>query len=160
MNFTVNKVTNSEKAWVLEVVRGWGADFIVSRGRKIYPADIDAFYAENEAGEKVGLITYEIIGQQCEIVTLDAFKKFSGIGTALFNKVINEIKSKGVKRIWLITLNDNLDAIRFYQKRGMTLAAVHVNSLENSRKIKPSIAKVGQYGIPVRDEIEFEFFPA
>ena len=55
-----------------------------------------------------------------------------------------------------ITTNDDLDAIRFYQRRGWTITAVHVNALAESRKIKPSIPEIGNYGIPLRDEIEFE----
>ena len=156
MDFIIKKVTEKDKDWVLEIVKGWGADFIVSRGRKIYPTEIDAFYAEDDKGKRVGLVTYEIIGDQCEVVTLDAFDKFSGIGTALMEKVKEDMKIRGCKRLWLITLNDNLDAIRFYQRRGMTIAAIHLNALELSRKIKPSIPIVGMHGIPIRDEIEFE----
>ena len=156
--YKIKKVTDSDREWVLEIIRGWGADFIVTRGRKVYPTEIDAFYAESENGEKAGLVTYEVIGDQCEVVTLDAFKKFSGIGTALLEKVKSEVQALGCKRLWLITLNDNLDAIRFYQKRGMTISAIHLNALEESRRIKPAIAKIGQYGIPLRDEIEFEIF--
>ncbi len=156
MDFIIKKVTEKDKDWVLEIVKGWGADFIVSRGRKIYPTEIDAFYAEDDKGKRVGLVTYEIIGDQCEVVTLDAFDKFSGIGTALLEKVREDVKKRGCKRLWLITLNDNLDAIRFYQRRGMTIAAIHLNALELSRKIKPSIPIVGMHGIPIRDEIEFE----
>ena len=60
------------------------------------------------------------------------------------------------RRAWLITTNDNLDAIRFYQRRGFTIATVHAGAIEQSRTIKPSIPLVGSYGIPIRDEIEFE----
>ncbi len=156
MIIQINQVTQKEKQWVLKIVQGWGADFIVSRGRKIYPTEIDAFYAENEEGNKVGLITYEVIDDQCEVVTLDAFAKNAGIGTMLLEKVKSIVMQLGCKRLWLITTNDNLDAIRFYQKRGMVIADIHINALEESRRIKPSIAKIGQYGIPLRDEIEFE----
>ena len=156
MNFKIKKTTDKDKEWVLEIVRGWGADFIVSRGRKIYPTEIESYYAEDDNGKTLGLISFEITGDQCEIVTLDAFEKFSGVGTALLQQVIEELKRRGCKRVWLITLNDNLDAIRFYQRRGFTIAKVHVNALEKSRKIKPEIPTVGQYGIPLRDEIEFE----
>jgi ribosomal protein S18 acetylase RimI-like enzyme len=158
MKFTVKRVEEIDKPWVLEIVRGWGADFIVSRGRKIYPTEIDAYYAEDENGERVGLVTYEITDFQCEVVTLDAFTKFSGIGTALLNAAAEDARSRGCKRLWLITINDNLDAIRFYHKRGMTIAAVHVNALEESRRIKPAIPKIGMHGIPMRDEIEFEMW--
>lgn len=156
MSFKINRVTEKDKEWVFEVIRRWGADFIVSRGRKVYPTEIDGFYAEDNNGNRVGLITYEIINNQCEVVTLDAFEKLSGIGTALVERVKEEVKQNGCRRLWLITLNDNLDAIRFYQRRGMTIAAIHLNAMEVSRKIKPSIPMIGRYGIPIRDEIEFE----
>ena len=156
MSFKIKRVIETDKEWVLEVVMGWGADFIVSRWRKVYPTEIDGFYAEDKKGERVGLITYEFNGDQCEIVTLDAFRKFNGIGTALMEKVKVDVKQRGGKRFWLITTNDNLDAICFYQRWGMTIAAIHINAIEISRKIKPSISLIGMYGIPIRDEIEFE----
>jgi len=156
MNITIHPVTENDKEWVLEIVRGWGADFIVSRGRKVYPTEIDALYAVDDSGETVGLVTYEIIGDQCEVVTLDAFRQFSGVGTALMDEVKKSARARGCSRLWLITLNDNLDAIRFYQRRGFTIAAIHLNAMEISRAIKPSIAQVGMHGIPIRDEIEFE----
>ena len=158
MKITIRPVTKADKGGVLEIVQGWGADFIVSRGRKIYPAEIDGFLAENQSGEKLGLATYEIIGDQCELVTLDAFRKFSGIGTLLLDKVAQTAREAGCQRLWLITLNDNMDAIRFYQRRQMTIAAIHIGAMNKSRKIKPAIPEIGQHGIPLRDEIEFELF--
>ena len=157
MNFTIHKITDKDKNWVLEITRQWGADFIVSRGRKIYPVEIEGYFAIAEDGERVGMVTYEVIDNQCEIVTLDAFEKFQGIGTTLLKRVIDEMKKRKVTRLWLITTNDNLDGIRFYQRHGWTLCAVHVNALENSRKIKPSIPKIGLHGIPMLHEIEFEY---
>jgi hypothetical protein len=56
----------------------------------------------------------------------------------------------------LVTTNDNLNALRFYQKRGFVLVAVHRNALEVSRKLKPEIPLVGMDSIPLRDEIELE----
>lgn len=157
MIITIKEVTENDKDWVLEIVKSWGADFIVTRGRKVYPTEIDGYYAIDENNKRVGLATYEIIGDQCELVTLDAFTKFSGVGTELLNEVKIDAKARGCKRLWLVTLNDNLEAIRFYHKRGMIISAIHINAMEVSRKIKPAIARIGQYGIPLRDEIEFEF---
>ncbi len=156
MNSTIHPVTDAEHNWVLDIIRQWGADFIVSRGRKVYPAVCEGFYALDDEGNKVGLVTYEIIGKQCEIITLDAFKKHVGIGSALVNRVQQIARTNNCTRLWLITTNDNLDAMRFYQRRGFTIAVVHINALEHSRTLKPSIPLVGQYGIPIRDEIEFE----
>ena len=156
MNYEILPLIGADKDWVLEFLRGGGADFIVTRGRKVYPTEIEGFCAVVDSDRKVGFVTFEINGDQCEIVTLDAFVKFSGVGTALVEKVRQVATNRGCKRLWLITTNDNLDAIRFYQRRGFTIAAVHINALAESRKLKPSIPEIGQYGIPLRDEIEFE----
>lgn len=156
MDITVKPVAPSDTDWVLEIVRSWGADFIVSRERKIFPAEIDGFYAVDESGHRVGLITCEIRDRQCEVVTLDAFTRFQGIGTRLLDTVAHDATLRGCQRLWLITTNDNLDAIRFYQRRGLNIADIHTNALRLSRQLKPSIPKIGQYGIPLRDEIEFE----
>ncbi len=156
MNINVHPTTAADLEWVEEVFWSWGADFVVTRGRKVYPTDTEGFYAADTSGDRVGLVTYQVTGDQCEIVTLDAFVKFRGIGTALMDRVAETVRQRGCRRLWLITTNDNLDAIRFYQKRAFTIAAVHVNSLEESRRLKPVIPKIGQHGIPLRDEIEFE----
>jgi N-acetylglutamate synthase-like GNAT family acetyltransferase len=157
MNFTIHKITDKDKNWVLEITRQWGADFIVSRGRKIYPVEIEGYFAQDNNGKRIGMVTYEVTDNQCEIVTLDAFEKFQGIGTALLNTVIDKMKEKSVTRLWLITTNDNLDGIRFYQRRDWTMCKIHVDALEYSRKLKPAIPKIGLHGIPMRHEIEFEF---
>ncbi|MFQ5499924.1 MAG: GNAT family N-acetyltransferase [Candidatus Zixiibacteriota bacterium] len=146
MEIIIRVVTSDDHDWLLEVVRGWGADFIVTRGRKVYPTEIGGFIAENR----------EIVGDQCEMVTLDAFEKFSGIGTKLTDAVVRAARNAGCRRLWLMTTNDNLDAIRFYQRRSFTLAAVHINALAESRRLKQAIPEIGQHGIPMRDEIEFE----
>ena len=156
MNFTVRPANEHDRTWMLEIIRGWGADFIVSRGRKIYAAELPGFIAEGNSGDKFGLLTYEITGDQCEVVTLDAFTKFSGVGTALMQHAIAIARATGCRRVWLITTNDNLDAVRFYQRRGFCIAAAHINAIEYSRLLKPSIPLIGNHGIPIRDEIEFE----
>ena len=156
MPFTIHAMKESDKPWVLHTVQQWGADFIVTRGRKVCPTELEGFYATGETGDRIGLVTFEIIGDQCEIVTLDAFEKFVGVGTALISRVREIAVKRGCARLWLITTNDNLDAIRFYQRRGFAIAAVHVNAIAESRRLKPNIAKIGMHGIPLRDEIEFE----
>ncbi|MDH4158527.1 MAG: GNAT family N-acetyltransferase [candidate division Zixibacteria bacterium] len=156
MEYQIRPVGQGDREWVLGVIRHWGADFVVTRGRRVYPQDLDGFVAVDSAGQRRGLLTYEIVGDQCEIVTLDAFEKFAGIGSALIEQMRQMASQHGCRRLWLITTNDNLDAIRFYQRRGFVIAAVHVNALSESRRLKPSIPRVGMYGIPLRDEIEFE----
>jgi L-amino acid N-acyltransferase YncA len=79
-----------------------------------------------------------------------------GIGSKLIEQVIEEARTRGCKRLFLITTNDNLNALGFYQKRGFEIAAVHRGAVNESRKIKPGIPLVGYHSIPLRDEIELE----
>ena len=66
------------------------------------------------------------------------------------------LKNKDCKRIWLITTNDNINAIKFYQKCGFVFSAVYCDAIKNSRRIKPEIPLIGNFNIPIRDELEFE----
>jgi ribosomal protein S18 acetylase RimI-like enzyme len=156
VSYTVRPLAAADRNWALGVVRGWGADYVVARGRKIYAAELPGFCAMSRTSERMGLATYEVIGTECQIVTLDACPSLAGIGTALVDAVHEAAKAEGCLRLWLITTNDNLDALRFYQRRGFQLVAVHRNSLAAARRLKPSIPLVGNFGIPLKDEIELE----
>jgi hypothetical protein len=79
-----------------------------------------------------------------------------GDRTALIDAVKERAKAKGCKRLWLITTNDNLNALGFYQRRGFRLIALYPNALEASRKLKPQIPMKAANGIPIRDELELE----
>ena len=133
----------------------WGAMVMISRGKAHQVDRLPGFLAIQDRAP-VGLITYRIDGDECEIVTLDSVRKGVGIGTALIETVNGAARAAGCTRLWLITTNDNLPALRFYQKRGFSLVAVHRNAIQESRKLKPSIAAIGMDGIPIRDEIELE----
>jgi hypothetical protein len=69
-------------------------------------------------------------------------------------------RRQGCTRLWVFITNDNVDALRFYQRRGFRLARVHRTAVDRSRaSVKPEIPPVGAYGIPLRDEIELEKQP-
>ena len=146
----------ADREWVSEfMLELWGSNKVVSRGVVYYPQDLPGFEAMYD-GEKVGLVTYNVTGTSCEIVTINSIRPFSGIGTALIEAVRDIALKLGCKRLWLITTNDNINALRFYQKRGFVLVTIHKNALELSRKLKPEISLIGDHGIPLRDEIELE----
>ena len=157
MSISIRELTDSDRDWVESVFREyWGGEFIVSRGKAYHAKDVKGVCAVNTKGERVGLATYYIKRHECEMVSLNAFTKVAGIGTMLVDAVKRTARVAGCSRLWLTTTNDNLDAIRFYQRRGFQLVAVHPNAMEVSRKLKPSIPEVGNFGIPLRDELEFE----
>jgi len=107
-------------------------------------------------GGPVGLVTYRIDGGECEIVSLDSAVEGAGVGSALLDAVKTLAVYVPCKRLWLVTTNDNVSALRFFQKRGFRLVAVHRNALDESRKLRPDIPLIGSEGIPLRDEIELE----
>jgi ribosomal protein S18 acetylase RimI-like enzyme len=156
LTFTIRALEEQNRVWVLDMVRGWGADFVVSRGRRVYAAQLPGFCAVRPDGEKVGLATYEIAGEECQLVTLHALRRYSGIGTDLLAAVRKVAAAAGCRRLWLVTTNDNLGALRFYQRRDFELVAVYRDLREVARLLKPSIPLVGDFGIPIRDEIELE----
>jgi len=154
--FSIRPFGNVDRPWVRQwMIDHWGAELMIAHGDKIYPAEFPGFVAESGA-DKVGLITYALRDDGCEILSLDSLVEGQGIGLALIEAVRRIAIDNGICRLWLITTNDNLNALRFYQKRGFELVKIHRRAVDESRKIKPSIPLLGNYGIPIRDEIELE----
>ncbi len=154
--FNVRPAEPRDAGWIREfLVEHWSATQVVSRGRAHDADRLPAFVAEDSSGP-LGLATYHCEAGECELVSLDSIAENRGIGSALVSAVERAARQAGCKRLWLITTNDNLRALRFYQKRGLVLAALYRNALDASRRLKPSIPLIGMDGIPLRDEIEFE----
>ena len=128
---------------------------MVTRGNLVYPEELDGFVAL-EKDEPIGLLTYRISNGELEVVTLDSLAEDRGVGSSLLNAAKELSISNRCRRLWLITTNDNLHALGFYQKWGLQIGARHRNALEQSRKLKPEIPLIGKNGIPLRDEIEME----
>jgi len=152
----VKPLQNDDGDWVAALLKDrWGCTRIVSRGR-VHEADTLPGFVATQEGERVGLLTYSVDGKECEIVTIDSLAGGKRIGSALLEAARDFAVSAGCSRLWLITTNDNLDALRFYQKREFVLVAVHRNAISQSRRLKPGIPLIGKDGIPLRDEIELE----
>jgi len=156
--FTIRPLDETHRAWAIETARAWwGSQIVVSRGAIHDVATLRGFVALREdADEPIGLATYHVAGDACELVTLVTLVEGIGAGSALIDAVRAQAQAAGCRRLWLITTNDNTPAIRFYQKRGFRLAAVHPDAVTESRRLKPEIPLLGVDGIPIRDELEFE----
>jgi N-acetylglutamate synthase-like GNAT family acetyltransferase len=152
----VRPLTTEDSAWVEQaLMKLWGDTIMVAHGKVYHPQTLPGFIAILK-GNRVGLLTYALEEEQCEIVTLDSMKPGIGIGTLLINAVTQAARSAGCKRLWLITTNDNLHALRFYQKRGFRLVTVHRNAVDAARQLKPRILLIGNNQIAIHDEIELE----
>jgi GNAT superfamily N-acetyltransferase len=137
------------------LVESWGSTTVVSRGRVHDAGKLPAKVAICDAA-LVGLATFHLEEDECELVTLDSTKQGHGIGSALLAAVAEEAVRRGARRLWLTTSNDNLDALRFYQRRGMRVSAIHRDAIDQARLAKPSIPLVGNFGIAIHDELELE----
>ena len=169
-NITLRPLNPEDRPWVTRwVTERWGAPQVVSRGVVHQVDELPGFAAtytglqpficyEIHTGEAVGLVTYRVKGRQCEIVTIDSLAPNLGIGTKLIQAVKDCARQAGCLRVWLITTNDNTPALRFYQRRGFRLAALHRGAIQLSRSLKPEIPQSGLNGIPLRDEIELDFW--
>ncbi len=135
------------------VPRLWGSEVVAVHGTVFRPAELPGFIAER-AGRLTGLITYDVTADLLEIVTLNAIERRAGIGTMLMDAAIGVARRRGCREIRLTTTNDNVDALRFYQRRGFRLAELRPGAVDRSRRDKPEIPRTGDYGIPLRDEID------
>lgn len=153
---TIRLIQESDQTFVKQALTNlWGSEQIVYSGKVFDGATLPGLLAE-ENGRIVGLLTYAINNTSCQIISLNALTPGKGIGTALLAEVEKVACEEGCSKLTVITTNDNLKALGFYQKRGFVLKAVYPNAIEKSRKVKPEISLIGEDGIPLRDEIELE----
>ena len=133
----------------------WGGEEMISRGNVYRPEQLEGFVIEDN-GEWLGLVTFLIANDECEVTSLDSLREGQGIGSKLMNSALEEARARDCKRLFLITTNDNLNALGFYQRRGFEIVTVYRGAIHESRKRKPSISLIGMNNIPLRDEIELE----
>ncbi len=153
MSIAVRELRDEERGWARGVIRErWGLEVVVAHGVVYEPASLPGFVA-TDGRRAVGLLTYVLDGEACEIVTIDAFEERRGVGAAL----VEAVAALGHPRVWLVTTNDNVGAQRFYERLGFRLVAVHEGAVARSRRLKPEIPLVGAGGSPIRDELEYEW---
>ena len=135
----------------------WPGGAVFSHGRLFHPHREQGF-VELRNGKIVGLLTYAVDHGVMRIITLNRTLQGEGIGTALTLMTIDHARQNNVTRIWLTTTNDNLPALRFYQRLGFRIIQVSVGAMDKARKLKPDIPEVGYSGIPIHDEIVLELY--
>jgi ribosomal protein S18 acetylase RimI-like enzyme len=154
----VRPVNPADREWIAEVVTAeFGSVRVVSHGELIEDASLlDGFAVEHD-GRPVGCALLNVAGTEAELVVLATTYRGAGAGTSLLEAVVERAKASGWTRLWLITSNDNTDAIRLYQRSGWDWIAFRRDGITRARELKPEIPEVGNHGIPVRHEIEFEY---
>ena len=155
----VRDLLPGDRAWAEQLIAGasGGTAAIARLGELIDPLGLEGLVAEAE-GRPIGLATVQETPEKgMEVVTLHAEPRGLGAGTALLETAWHVAAASGHPRLWLVTTNDNLDALHFYLRRGMRIAAVHVGAVASDRRLKPEIPETNSTnGLPVRDLIELQ----
>jgi GNAT superfamily N-acetyltransferase len=145
---------------------GWATDVLETglagrrqarRGEIVDVLDGEAWIAEL-GDRRVGIIATRPDGPDTvELAALVVIEPDRGIGSALIDSMLEAVRPRGTHRIWVVTTNDNLAALRLYQRRGFRIAAVRLGAVDHARAtLKPGIPEIAANGIPIRDEIELE----
>lgn len=152
----VRPVLDDERTWLRDTFeKRWGDEIAVGRGRVWTPHELPALVAVDDAGERVGFATYIVEAVVAELVSIDALRTGAGVGQRLVDAVAAAARAAGADRLLVMTTNDNLVALRFYQRAGFRLAELRPGAVDEARAtLKPSIPETGNNGIPLRDEID------
>jgi GNAT superfamily N-acetyltransferase len=134
----------------------WPDQSMIICGEFVRPEDVEGIGAFTE-DRLHGMATWRCHGKIMHIVAVNAFTEVRGVGVALVDAMIEHARALGMVFLRATVSNDNVIALRFYQKRGFRMSALHRGVFDIMRHIKPSIPERGLDGIPMRDEIELEY---
>jgi GNAT superfamily N-acetyltransferase len=153
----VRALHDDERPWAAQMLReAWSSERVVYSDGREYDASTLPGLVADAANERAGLATYAIEADACELVTLNALTIGAGVGGALIEAVVHAARAAGCARVSVMTTNDNLPALRVYQRHGFALTALLPGAVELSRRRKPEISLTGHAGIPIRDELVLE----
>jgi len=152
----VRPIERADRQWVVgRLEAAFGGPTVARKGAPIDASELPGFVA-TDGGLPVGLLAYDAVGGECEVVAIVSTAEGRGIGRALMDAVRDHAAAAGDRRLWLITTNDNARAFRFYQLWGMDLCALYRHGVRRSRQAKSSLPLRGIDGIPLDHELEFE----
>ena len=159
MTLDVRDFTPEDRAWASRLLSDYGGGIpqMARLGEILDPLQHEGIVAERD-GQPVGLLTVAESDRELEVLTLHSATEGIGAGSRLLETALRVAVASGSKRLWLITTNDNLHAVRWYLRRGMRVAAVHAGAADADRaSIKPQIPERNPANqIPIRDYVEFE----
>lgn len=139
-----------------------GGDHRVARFCELLdPTEQEGIVAELD-GRPIGLLTVHETDRGLEVLTLHSQVRGVGAGTRLLETALRVAEASHAPRLWLVTTNDNIEAIGWYLRRGLTVAQVHDGAVEADRAtLKPTLATINsENGLPIRDLVELELDPA
>ena len=155
-DLVVRPIGPDDRGWVRSaMVRTWSSTTVARRGELVETDGLPGFVAVVGA-RRAGLVLVHVRGDELEVVSLSTSRRGRGVGRALMETCFVEARARGCRRVWLVTTNDNVGAIAFYQRVGMDLCAFRRYAVRAARALKPSIPIRGVAGVPMEHELEFE----
>ncbi|HEX7224061.1 MAG TPA: GNAT family N-acetyltransferase [Candidatus Limnocylindria bacterium] len=159
MSVDIRDFVASDRAWARTLIGGaQGGDHHVARlGELLDPTEHEGIVAEVD-GEPAALLTVAESEGGLEILTIHSAIPRRGAGTRLLETAVRVAAASGLPRVWLVTTNDNTDAIAWYLRRGLHVAAVHPGAVTADRAaLKPAIPETNaENGLALRDLVELE----
>jgi len=154
--FRVRRIRDVDRAFIAHFIGQHRLPAsIVSRGRLHDAPTLPGFVAFR-GSEATGLLVYTLEQGDCEIVLLHMAVDRIGLGSSLLREAKKTARKAGCSRVWVVTGNDDTRALRFYQRNGFRLVALHRDARDQAREVSPQIPRIGRDGIPVHDELELE----
>ena len=152
--FAIRPIT--DRAFLEELLRlRWSGGSLLLRGKMIAPCDVEALAAYD--GERLaGVATWRKEADALYLLTLNNITDQRGVGVSLLAAMMKLARGHGAPLIRAIITNDNLNALRFYQRRGFRIIAVYPGAVDTIRAAYPHVPEIGHDRIPIRDEIELE----
>jgi len=156
MALQIKAIQSQDRPYISEIVKKlWGDEIIIVHGEVFDTSALIGLKAVSD-DQIIGYLQYQIINDECEILTLASLKEGHGTGSALIEVVEKIARENNCQALSVITTNDNLHGLGFYQRRGFHLAALFPGKVNASRKIKPTIPVIGENNIPIRDELRLK----
>ena len=154
-NVLARALREDERPWAAAVLLArWGEE-VLGEGAVHRPAELPAVVAE-AAGVRVGLATWTVVADIAELVTVDALREGAGAGGALVEAVADAARAAHCRVLRVLTTNDNLPALRLYQRHGFALTGLLPGTVAAARARRPALPLTGHAGIAIRDELQLE----
>jgi len=137
------------------LIMRWPGQSMFRCGRFLTPEDVEGVgaFAEDRLH---GMATWMMSGRIMHVIAVNAFTELRGVGVALVDAMVEHARGAQVALLRATVSNDNVLALRFYQKRGFRVTGLNRGIFDAMRQAKPSIPLVGFDGIPMHDEFELE----
>lgn len=154
----IREAVAEDWAWINANADAVGGPQVVSNSTLHTLADYPAGIAVTD-DSPIGFVVYIPEPPECELLAINVVTQYLGVGSKLMGWAEQQALQQNCTRMWLATTNDNLDALRFYQRRGYRLCELHRDAFADvlaQKGLNPKQRVEGNYNIIIHDELILE----